>query len=100
MPSARRYAAKRPRSCLGSSDSIARDPFDGQLIASREAAMSMGKKFRTLLKEKKFITSMGIDTPVHAKIVEKAGFDYAYLGGYDVSLALLGLPDMGLITET
>ena len=62
--------------------------------------MSMGKKFRTLLKEKKFITSMGIDTPVHAKIVEKAGFDYAYLGGYDVSLTLLGLPDMGLITET
>jgi isocitrate lyase len=43
---------------------------------------------------------MGIDTPVHAKIVEKAGFDYAYLGGYDVSLALLGLPDVGLITET
>ena len=62
--------------------------------------MSKGKKFRTLLKEKKFITSMGIDTPVHAKIVEKAGFDYAYLGGYDVSLTLLGLPDMGLITET
>ena len=62
--------------------------------------MSMGKKLRTLLKEKKFITSMGIDTPVHAKIVEKAGFDYAYLGGYDVSLALLGLPDVGLITET
>jgi 2-methylisocitrate lyase-like PEP mutase family enzyme len=60
----------------------------------------MGKKFRTLLKEKRFITSMGIDTPVHAKSVEKAGFDYAYLGGYDVSLTLLGLPDMGLITET
>lgn len=62
--------------------------------------MSKGKALRALLKEKRFITSMGIDTPVHAKIVEKAGFDYAYLGGYDVSLALLGLPDVGLITET
>ena len=62
--------------------------------------MSMGKTLRMLMKEKKFITSMGIDTPVHAKIVERAGFDYAYLGGYDVSLALLGLPDVGLITET
>ena len=62
--------------------------------------MSMGKRLRTLLQQKKFITSMGIDTPVHAKIVEKAGFDYAYVGGYDVSLALLGLPDVGLITET
>jgi 2-methylisocitrate lyase-like PEP mutase family enzyme len=62
--------------------------------------MSKGTQLRTLLKEKKFITSMGVDTPVHAKIVEKAGFDYAYVGGYDVSLALLGLPDVGLITET
>ncbi len=62
--------------------------------------MSMGKRLRTLLQQKKFITSMGIDTPVHAKIVELAGFDYAYVGGYDVSLALLGLPDVGLITET
>ncbi len=62
--------------------------------------MSMGSKLRQLMQEKKFITSMGIDTPVHAKIVEKAGFDYAYLGGYDVSLAILGLPDVGLITET
>lgn len=62
--------------------------------------MSMGRKFRKLLKEKKFIFTMGTDTPVHAKIVEMAGFDYAYVGGYDVSLALLGLPDVGLITET
>ena len=43
--------------------------------------MSMGSKLRKLMQEKKFITSMGIDTPLHAKIVEKAGFDYAYLGG-------------------
>ena len=62
--------------------------------------MSKGRQLRMLLKEKKFISSMGIDTPVHAKIVEKAGFDYAYLGGYDVTLAQLGLPDIGLITET
>ncbi len=62
--------------------------------------MSKGRQLRTLLQEKKFIASMGIDTPVHAKIVEKAGFDYAYVGGYDVSLTLLGLPDVGLITET
>jgi isocitrate lyase len=62
--------------------------------------MSKGRRLRALMQEKKFITSMGIDTPVHAKLVEKAGFDYAYLGGYDVTLAQLGLPDVGLITET
>ena len=61
--------------------------------------MSMGSKLRSLLQEKKFILSMGIETAVHAKIVERAGFDFAYVGGYDVSLALLGLPDFGLITE-
>ena len=62
--------------------------------------MSKGTALRALLKEKRFITSMGIDTPAHAKIVEQAGFDYAYLGGYDVSLALLGMADVGLITGT
>jgi 2-methylisocitrate lyase-like PEP mutase family enzyme len=61
--------------------------------------MSMGRRLRQLLQEKKFILSMGIETAVHAKIVERAGFDFAYIGGYDVSLALLGLPDFGLITE-
>ena len=61
--------------------------------------MSMGGRLRRLLQEKKFILSMGIETAVHAKIVERAGFDFAYIGGYDVSLALLGLPDLGLITE-
>ena len=31
-------------------------------------------------------------------ICEKAGFEFIYMGGYDVSLTLLGLPDVGLIT--
>ncbi|MGZ5233590.1 MAG: tripartite tricarboxylate transporter substrate-binding protein, partial [Burkholderiales bacterium] len=33
-------------------------------------------------------------------MVEKAGYDYVYTGGYDASLTLLGLPDVGLMTET
>ncbi len=36
--------------------------------------MSMGRKLRELLKQKKFLTSPGITTPLHAMIVEKAGF--------------------------
>lgn len=62
--------------------------------------MSMGRKLRDLLKQKTFITTPGITTPLHAMIVEKAGFDFVYVGGYDVSLTLLGLPDIGFITET
>jgi isocitrate lyase len=62
--------------------------------------MSQGRKFRELLRTKPYIATPGVTTPLHAMILEKAGFDYVYIGGYDVSLTLLGLPDVGLITET
>ena len=62
--------------------------------------MSQGRALRQALKRKPFLTSPGITTPLHAMIVEKAGFDFVYVGGYDVSLTLLGLPDVGFITET
>jgi len=62
--------------------------------------MSMGRKLRNLMHDHKFLYTPGITTPLHAMIVEKAGFEFAYMGGYDVSLTLLGLPDVGLITET
>ncbi len=61
--------------------------------------MSQGRKFRELLREKPYIFTLGVTTPLHAMIVQKVGFDYIYVGGYDVSLTLLGLPDVGLITE-
>ena len=62
--------------------------------------MSMGRRMRELLREKKYVYTPGITHALHAMIVEKAGFDYVYMGGYDVSLTLLGLPDVGLITAT
>jgi len=62
--------------------------------------MSMGRKLRTLLRERKYVYTPGITTPLHAMIVEKAGYEFVYMGGYDVSLTLLGLPDVGLITGT
>jgi isocitrate lyase len=52
------------------------------------------------MKEKKFLVSPGMTTPLQAMIVEKVGFDFMYMGGYDILLTLLGLPDVGLITET
>jgi 2-methylisocitrate lyase-like PEP mutase family enzyme len=55
---------------------------------------------RALLRERKYVCTPGITTALHAMIVEKAGFDYVYMGGYDVSLTLLGLPDVRLITAT
>ncbi len=55
---------------------------------------------RRLLKEKDYLFTFGIHNPMQAMIVEKVGLDFVYMGGYDTSLALLGLPDVGLITET
>lgn len=62
--------------------------------------MGAGREFREALRKKKFLVTPGITTPLHAMIVERIGFDYVYVGGYDVSLTLLGWPDLGLITET
>ncbi len=62
--------------------------------------MSKGRRLRELLQEKPYLITPGITTALHAMIVEKAGFDYVYAGGYDASLTLLGLPDVGLMTET
>jgi isocitrate lyase len=55
---------------------------------------------RALLKEKDYLFTPGIANPLQAMVVEKAGFDLAYMGGYDTSATILGLPDVGLITET
>jgi isocitrate lyase len=62
--------------------------------------MSKGKRLRALLNEKPYLVTPGITTALHAMIVEKAGYDFVYTGGYDASLTLLGQPDVGLMTET
>ena len=62
--------------------------------------MSPGRCLRERMRAKQYLITPGITTALHAIIVEKAGFDYVYAGGYDASLTLLGLPDVGLMTET
>jgi isocitrate lyase len=61
--------------------------------------VSMGKKMRTLMAEKDYLVTPGVGNPMQAIIVERVGFDYAYMSGYGTSLTILGLPDVGLITE-
>jgi 2-methylisocitrate lyase-like PEP mutase family enzyme len=55
---------------------------------------------RALLEEKDYIVTPGVANPMHAMIVERVGFDYVYMTGYGTSLTILGLPDVGLLTET
>lgn len=61
--------------------------------------MGMGKKMRALMAEKEYLVTPGVGNPLQAIIVEKVGFDYVYMSGYGTSLTILGLPDVGLITE-
>jgi isocitrate lyase len=61
--------------------------------------MGMGKKIRALMAEKDYLVTPGVGNPMQAIIVEKVGFDYVYMSGYGTSLTILGLPDVGLITE-
>ncbi len=55
--------------------------------------MNQGRRLKALLHEKPYLRTPSITTALHAMIVEKAGFDYVYAGGYDASLTLLGVPD-------
>lgn len=59
----------------------------------------MAKKMRKLMKEKDYVFTPGVTNPMYAMILEKVGFDYIYMTGYGTSLTILGLPDVGLITQ-
>jgi isocitrate lyase len=61
--------------------------------------VSMGKKIRALMAQKDYLVTPGVGNPMQAIIVEKVGFDYVYMSGYGTSLTILGIPDVGLITE-
>jgi 2-methylisocitrate lyase-like PEP mutase family enzyme len=60
----------------------------------------MSKRFRQLLAEKDYLVTPGASNPLHARIVEKVGFDFVYMTGYGTSLTSFGIPDVGLLTET
>ncbi len=62
--------------------------------------MDQCQRFRKLLKEKDFLVTPGVGNPLHAMIVEQAGFDWVYMSGYSTNLSILGTPDVGLMTET
>lgn len=51
------------------------------------------------MERKDYLVTPGVGSPLQATIVEKVGFDYIYMSGYGSSLTILGLPDVGLMTE-
>src|SRR5262245_551719 len=60
--------------------------------------MSATKKLRKLLNGPGVIRSLGAHDVFTARLVEAAGLETVFLGGFGTSASLLGLPDVGFIT--
>lgn len=60
--------------------------------------MSSAQKLRDLLAKPGCLTMPGVYDAMSAKLAERAGFEAAFMSGFAVSAARLGLPDTGLIS--
>ena len=61
---------------------------------------SVRKRFRARINQKQLIVAPGIYDAYGARMVEKAGFEAAYMTGNGVSASVLGHPDVGLVDLT
>ena len=57
-------------------------------------------RLRALLESGQTIVAPGAFDPLAARLVEEAGFPAVYMTGFGTSAALLGRPDVGLLTMT
>src|SRR5215472_623530 len=57
-------------------------------------------RLRELLASGQTILAPGAFDPLGARLVEEAGFPVVYMTGFGASAALLGRPDVGLLTMT
>ena len=57
-------------------------------------------RLRALLESGETIVAPGAFDPLAARLVEEAGFPAVYMTGFGTSAALLGRPDVGLLTMT
>src|SRR6516225_4450654 len=62
--------------------------------------MTMTRRFRELLNQPGVIRSLGAHDVFTARLIEAAGLETVFLGGFGTSASLLGLPDVGLLTLT
>src|SRR5215510_10202358 len=62
--------------------------------------MTTMRRLRELLAGPNAIRSLGAHDAFTARLIEDAGLETVFLGGFGTSASLLGLPDVGLITLT
>lgn len=62
--------------------------------------MTTTRRLRELLKAPGIIRSLGAHDAFSAKLVEAAGLETVFIGGFGTSASMLGLPDVGFLTLT
>lgn len=62
--------------------------------------MSAAATLKALLTRDEIIMAPGAADPLTARLVEQAGFPSVYMTGFGATASRLGLPDLGLLTQT
>lgn len=62
--------------------------------------MRMTTRYRELITRPEIAVMVGAYDALSAHLIEKAGFDLAFVHDFGISAGMLGMPDMGLITLT
>jgi carboxyvinyl-carboxyphosphonate phosphorylmutase len=60
--------------------------------------MNKNRRLRELLKQPGIIRSLGAHDVLTAMLIEQAGFETVFIGGFGTSASLLGLPDLNFLT--
>ena len=83
-----------------STDSKIRDgaKYEESDTRRRMSPNSGPRRLRELLKQPGIIRSLGAHDVFTALIVEQAGFETAFIGGFGTSASILGLPDLNFLT--
>ena len=74
---------------------------EGRPVTARLTRRPGGQaRLRALLDSGQTIVAPGAFDPLSARLVEEAGFQAVYMTGFGTSAALIGRPDVGLLTMT
>ncbi|MCX7969752.1 MAG: oxaloacetate decarboxylase [Armatimonadetes bacterium] len=70
----------------------------GRMIRSKVTPQEKNLRLRQLLGQPGIIRSLGAHDVFTALIVERAGFETVFIGGFGTSASMLGLPDINFLT--
>jgi 2,3-dimethylmalate lyase len=85
---------------LDRGDPRPRAGWDRPVTARLTRSAGGAARLRALLESGQTIVAPGAFDPLAARLVEEAGFPAVYMTGFGTSAALLGRPDVGLLTMT